>query len=166
MLTTIPERHRGSDRFEDAKDYYDFLLWKKLVRFHAHPTRCDPERYPPFDLIISSKITYDKLAEKVGDHLGVDPTHLRLTTVNSITGNPRNTIKRGQNQSLQQILQPTFGGVNGGQRSDALYFEVLDMSLAELETKKTIKLVWLSEGITKEVCIFFHNTGRDLFLDN
>lgn len=27
------------------------------------------------------------------------------------------------------------------------------MSLAELDTKKSIKLTWLSEGITKEVCI-------------
>lgn len=30
------------------------------------------------------------------------------------------------------------------------------MSLAELDTKKNIKLTWLSEGITKEVCIHAH----------
>jgi ubiquitin carboxyl-terminal hydrolase 7 len=37
------------------------------------------------------------------------------------------------------------------QRNDALFFEVLDMSLAELDTQKSIKLTLLSEGITKEV---------------
>ncbi len=36
------------------------------------------------------------------------------------------------------------------QRNDAFYFEVLEMSLAELDTKKSVKLTWLSEGITKE----------------
>jgi hypothetical protein len=43
--------------------------------------------------------------------------------------------------------------LNSTQRNDAFYFEVLEMSLAELDTKKSIKLTWLSEGITKEVCI-------------
>lgn len=42
--------------------------------------------------------------------------------------------------------------LNSSQRGDAFYFEVLEMSLAELDTKKSIKLTWLSEGITKEVC--------------
>jgi len=32
-----------------------------------------------------------------------------------------------------------------------LYYEVLDMSLAELETRKSIKVTLLSEGITKTV---------------
>jgi ubiquitin carboxyl-terminal hydrolase 7 len=37
------------------------------------------------------------------------------------------------------------------QRNDALYFEPLDMSLAEYDTKKNIKVFFVSEGITKEV---------------
>lgn len=41
--------------------------------------------------------------------------------------------------------------LNATQRNDAFYFEVLEMSLAELDTKKNIKVTWLSEGITKEV---------------
>lgn len=57
-----------------------------------------------------------------------------------------------QNQSLLNILNPTgYGQLNMNQRSDSLYFEVLDMSLAELDTKKSLKITVLSEGITKEV---------------
>lgn len=41
--------------------------------------------------------------------------------------------------------------LSSSQRGDAFYFEVLEMSLAELDTKKSIKITWLSEGITKEV---------------
>ena len=35
-------------------------------------------------------------------------------------------------------------------RSDALYYEVLETSLADYETKKLMKVMWLPEGINKE----------------
>ena len=41
--------------------------------------------------------------------------------------------------------------LSSSQRIDAFFFEVLEMSLAELDTKKSIKVTWLSEGLTKEV---------------
>lgn len=146
-------RTRISDRCEDAREYYDFLMFKRTVKFHAHPTRCDPNQFPPFELVLSAKISYDQLAEKVGNALSVDPTHLRFYTVNTNNGNVRVAVKRlSTNQTLQSILNPSgYSQMNQTQRSDALYFEVLDMSLAELDTKKNVKITWLSEGITKEV---------------
>lgn len=145
-------RTRKSDRCEDAREYYDFLMFKRTVKFHAHPTRCDPNQFPPFELVLSAKISYDQLAEKVGNALAVDPTHLRFYTVNTNSGNVRVAVKRlSTNQTLQSILNPSgYSQMNQTQRSDALYFEVLDMSLAELDTKKNVKITWLSEGITKE----------------
>ena len=120
--------------------------------FRAHPQKCDPDAYPPFELVLNSKMSYDKLSEQVGEKLGLEATHLRFYTVNASSNNPRAAVKRGQNQTLQNILVPTgYGQLNLNQRSDALFFEVLDMSLAELDTKKNIKLTLLSEGITKEV---------------
>lgn len=139
-----------SDRMEDAREYYDFLEHKKTVRFHAHPTRCDQDKYPPFDLVLNSKINYDTLSENVGAHLNVEATHIRLWTVNASTNNPKTPVRRGTNPTLRQILNPTGGSLNSSQRNDAFYFEVLEMSLAELDTKKSIKLTWLSEGLSKE----------------
>jgi ubiquitin carboxyl-terminal hydrolase 7 len=103
--------------------------------------------------VLNTKISYDKLSEKAGEKLGVPPTHLRFYTVNATTGHPRTAVKRmAQNQTLVHILSPSgYGQLNMNQRSDSLYFEVLDMSLAELDTKKSIKITLLSEGITKEV---------------
>ena len=102
-------------------------------------------------MILSNKHSYDQIAAKVGEHLKVDPTHLRFWTVNAANGNPKASVKRGQSQSLQTILNPpysTFGTSN--QRPDALYFEVLDISLTELDTKKALRVIWLSDGMTKE----------------
>lgn len=140
------------DRFEDAREYYDFLLHRRTVKFFAHPQKCDPEAYPPFELVLNSKISYDKLSERIGEKLGVEATHLRFYTVNASSGNPRTAVKRGQNQTLLNILNPAgYGQLNMNQRNDALFFEVLDMSLAELDTKKSVRVTLLSEGITKEV---------------
>ncbi|KAK2601922.1 ubiquitin-specific protease ubp15 [Conoideocrella luteorostrata] len=147
----LPEAISTSDRFENAQEYYDFLENKRTVRFHPHPTRCDPNQFPPFDLVLNSKINYDTLSERVGAYVNVPPTHIRLWTVNATTNNPKTPVRRGTNPSLRQILNPMgSNSLNTSQRGDAFYFEVLEMSLAELDTKKSIKLTWLSEGITKE----------------
>lgn len=145
-------RTRTSEHFEDAREYYDFLEHKRTVRFHPHTTRCDQAQYPPFDLVLNAKINYDALAERVGAYLSVPPTHVRLWTVNATTSNPKAPVRRGTNPSLRQILNPMGSNTtNSSQRTDAFYFEVLEISLAELDTKKSIKVTWLSEGITKEV---------------
>lgn len=145
-------RNGASEHFEDAREYYDFLEHKRTVRFHPHTTRCDQAQYPPFDLVFNAKINYDGLSERVGAHLSVPPTHIRLWTVNASTSNPKAPVRRGTNPSLRQILSPMGSNpLNSSQRNDAFYFEVLEISLAELDTKKSIKVTWLSEGITKEV---------------
>lgn len=144
----------ASDRFEDAREYYDFLENKRTVRFHPHP-RCDQEQYQPFELVLSSKINYDTLSERIAAYLKADPTHIRLWTVHLASNNPKSPVRRGTNPTLRQILNPMGTGLASNQRGDAFYFEVLEMSLAELDTKKSIKLTWLSEGITKEVRLPF-----------
>jgi ubiquitin carboxyl-terminal hydrolase 7 len=40
---------------------------------------------------------------------------------------------------------------SANQRNDALFYEVLDMSLKELEQRKPVKVTWLPEGLSKEV---------------
>lgn len=145
-------RTRRFDHAEDATEYYDFLLNKKTVKFGAHPTKCDATKYPAFELVLSSRMSYDHLSERVGAELGVEPTHLRFYTVNGTTANPRGVVKRSSaNSTLHTILSPSgYTQMNSNQRNDALFFEVLDMSLAEMDTKKSVKITWLSEGITKD----------------
>lgn len=143
-----------SDRCDDAREYYDFLEHRRTVKFHPHPTKTDQAQYPPFELVLNSKMQYDTLAERVGTHISVPPTHLRFWTVNAATSNPKAPVRRSTNPSLRHILNPmgtnTF---NASQRNDAFYLEVLEMSLDEFDTKKNLKLTWLSEGLTKEVSI-------------
>lgn len=137
-------------RIEDARDFYDFLLHRREVKFYPNTARNAGSDFEPFPLVLSSKTTYDQVADRVGEHLGVDPTHIRFWTVNATTGNPKAAVKRGQSQTLQMILSPAYSGYGtNNQRTDSLFFEILDMSLSELDTKKSIKVTWVSEGISK-----------------
>jgi ubiquitin carboxyl-terminal hydrolase 7 len=73
--------------------------------------------------------------------------------VNVNTGVPRAPVKRqAPNQTLLNILNPTgYSQLSMTQRHDSLYYEVLDISLAELDTKKSIKITLLNESTAKEV---------------
>ena len=103
-------------------------------------------------MALSKKMSYDQFSAKVGERLKADPTHIRFSTVNSTTGKSKAPVRRNANQTLFQILSPQFGTYNNSnQRPDSLYYEVMDMSLSEMETKKNLKVVWVSEGISKEV---------------
>lgn len=119
-----------------------------------HPSRnVNAHELPHIELDLNTKMPYDQFAAKVGEQLSVDGTHLRFYTVNATTGNPKVPVKRmGANSAtLLSILFPgaQYGSMNV--RSDSLFYEVLDMTLTEFETKKVIPVTWLSEGISKEV---------------
>ena len=134
--------------YVDARDFYDYLLNRKTVTF-SHKTMTDAV----FKVDLSRKMSYEQFSAKVGEHLKVDPTHLRFSTVNSTTGKAKQAIRRNANQTLNQILNPQFGNYSSSnQRDDALYYEILDMSLSEWETKKTMKVTLVTEGVSKEVC--------------
>jgi ubiquitin carboxyl-terminal hydrolase 7 len=145
----------GLEPITDARLWYDFLLHKRIVTILPHPTRTvDPESVEKLVLTLTTKHSYDSLSAIVGDRLGVNPTHLRFWTVNATTNQPKTSVKRGPHQTLQTILMPPYSTFsNNNQRADALFYELLDMSLSELDTKKTIKVIWVSEGTTKEVSL-------------
>lgn len=108
---------------------------------------------PTFTLTLSKKMTYEQFSTKVGEHLGVDPTHIRFAPIALGSGKPKPFIKRNVAQTLGDILagrQYTSYG-SSVQRPDALCYEVLETSLSEYELKKLVKVAWLPEGIVKEV---------------
>jgi ubiquitin carboxyl-terminal hydrolase 7 len=134
----------------DVRDFYDLLLHKITVKF-APKTGDDS---PEFELDLSKRMNYNTLAQKVADHLGpdVDPSHIRFCPVNASSGRAKAPIRHTTPHNLGTILVPGFNtyGAAMNQRQDALYYEVLEVSLSELETRKAIKVTWLPEGLSKE----------------
>ena len=149
-------------KYIDPPSFYTYLFYRTDIWFVDRLDQENEERI--FKLELSRVMTYDQIAQKVAEHLDVEPTHLRFSTMHSTTGRPRQFVKRGPNQTLNSMFSPsyaTYGGVMN-QRNDCLMYEILDMSLSELETKKVVKISVLSEGISKEeiVEILVSRTGN------
>lgn len=137
--------------YGDARQFYDHLLNRMDVTF-APVKSVDGNETPGFTLTLSRKMTYDQFSKKVGEHLQVDPTHLRFSPVMATNGKPKAPLKRSTTSTLAQILNGQYGAYGYTMhRPDALYYEVLDMSLSDYESKKCVKVALLPEGITKEV---------------
>lgn len=67
--------------------------------------------------------------------------------MNHNNGTPRAALKRNSTQVLSQILQPTY--INQVSAT-GLFYEILDLPLSELETKKIVKVTWLPDGIASQ----------------
>ncbi|KAI4209489.1 MAG: hypothetical protein LQ351_007566 [Letrouitia transgressa] len=134
--------------YTDAREFYDYLLNRIIVKFL--PKFATDRDEDSFTLALSRRMSYDQFSAKVGEHLKVDPTHLRFTTILASSGKPKAPVRRQQGLSLSQILLPQMSAYNNSQRPDALSYEILEMSISELETKKNLKVNWITEGITKE----------------
>ncbi|KAJ5665218.1 Ubiquitin carboxyl-terminal hydrolase 21 [Penicillium maclennaniae] len=136
--------------YQDARQFYDYLLNRMEVSF-APIKSVEGQESAEFTLTLSRKMTYDQFSKKVAEHLNVEPTHLRFSPVLASNGKPKASIKRNVTSTLAQILSGQYGTYGYTMhRPDALYYEVLEMSLSDYESKKCIKVTLLPEGITKE----------------
>lgn len=137
--------------YTETREFYEYLINKIQVTFTPKFTTESEEA--TFTLTLSKKMTYDQFSAKVGEYLGVDPTHIRFSTVNANTGRSKLPVKRTMNLTLSNVLvTPSYAyGPTQPPRSDMLMYEVLELSLSELETRKNVKITWLPEGLTREV---------------
>ena len=144
------KEYQQAGKFTNAKEFYDYLLNRIAVRLIPRPTT-KSNSYEDFELKLNRRTLYDQFAAQVGQQIGAEPTHIRFMTVQYTTGKPKTIVKRTPALTLYQILNPQFSSYSLSQRNDALYYEVLEMSLTELETKKALKVTWAGENSCKEV---------------
>ncbi|KAG8854609.1 hypothetical protein FRB91_003318 [Serendipita sp. 411] len=114
--------------------FYDFLQNRVIIHFRPKDEQSMDEG---FDLTLSKKMTYDMMSQKVGDRLKHDPSKLRFTTTQP-NGQPKLVLKRSLNQAVAEIIQPTYLA----HQTPTILYELLDVSIAELETKRSLKVVW------------------------
>ena len=154
----------------DAREFYDYLLNRVVIHFR-HKTAPEENEKTYFDLVLSKKMTYDQVAAKVAEQIDESPDHIRFTYVNTTSGKPKAVVKRVPTQTLSSILTPGYGTYSSNTQNhstDSLYFEVLELSLAEIETRRPFRLTWVSDGTQKEeqveLLIPKQGTVRDIIL--
>lgn len=100
------------------------------------------------------------MAARVGDYLKQDPLKIRFTSSNPQNSTPKQIIKRALNQSVADITSTNY---YSAPPNVVVYYELLDISIVELETKKSLKVVWTGNNNKEEVrnasrCSSWQNT--------
>ena len=128
-------------KYPDPIRYYEFLYNKIILKFV--PRYVDQTVKEEFQCVLAKNMKYDQVAAKVADHLKVQPTHIRFTP-STTDGRPRSLpIKR--NGPLSTITQFTSSG--GIPLPPVVFYEVLELSLADMESKREITVNWLPDGV-------------------
>lgn len=142
--------------FRTAQEYYEFLNERVQLTFRR---RFDPDSYEiseisetpeadgsanDLDLWLSRSHTYDQMAQIVGQKLGVDPTHFQFFTTNP-NGTVKQPVKRG-NTTVTQMISTAYRNTY----TRVIMYDVLRMSLAEFESKKLVRFMYLTDGLSQE----------------
>ncbi|KAG8878853.1 hypothetical protein FRB98_005967 [Tulasnella sp. 332] len=127
--------------------FYDFLMNRVLINFKPRDEEKDKEE---FDLTFHKKMNYETLAQKVGEKLNHEPIKLRFFASNA-QGHPKGPLKRALNQSVWDIIQPVYTMA----QPSLLFYERLDVSIIELETKRSLKVIWTGVHNKEEATLPF-----------
>jgi len=122
--------------YSNPVQFYDFLQNRVMIIFKAKFE--EPDESSEFSLVLSKKQNYDIMSVKAGEHLRHDPIKLRFTTTNPTTGQPKMVLKRSLNQSISEIMAPSYTNPT----TTVILYEKLDVSIVELETKRSLKVTW------------------------
>ncbi|CAB4444830.1 unnamed protein product [Rhizophagus irregularis] len=151
------QEHRSVCRCWNIPHFYESLALRIVVSFKPklEDQYSKPEltyeqvSYSEFDLILNKKWTYDQVSGAVATHLNTDPLKLRFTTAHSTSSTPKSVIKRTTAHTLSEMLQTVYLSPP----AYVLFYEMLNISIVELETKKFIKVYWLGNTVKDEEAI-------------
>lgn len=136
----LPERDvhdlEAQSMYSNPVQFYDFLQNQIKVLFKPRfPTASYKQEVY---LTLSKKMTYDLMSAKAGELLKHDPLKIRFVIANGPNGTPKTVIKRSANQTVGEIVSVSY--LQGS--ASLLYYELLDVSIVELETKRSIRVYW------------------------
>ena len=88
-----------------------------------------------------------QMAQKVGEMLKHDPLKLRFTQSNGQNGSPKTIVRRQGSVTVAELIQPGYMTST----ANLLYYELLDVSIIELETKKSLRITWVGPNNKEDV---------------
>ncbi|TDL18071.1 hypothetical protein BD410DRAFT_806893 [Rickenella mellea] len=115
--------------FSNPIQFYDFLQNRVLILFRPKNEVPDENLYPEFELTLSKKMNYDHMAAKVADYLKHDILNSASQQLTPPTVNPKPSL----NNPSTKVSRKS---------STIILYERLDVSIVELETKRSLQIIW------------------------
>ncbi|KAJ3333525.1 hypothetical protein HDU76_007055 [Blyttiomyces sp. JEL0837] len=125
-----------------VQKYFDLLRNRQVVVFKPKLRDSEPitlRESCDIQLTLSKKMPYDLVIAKLADRLNADPNKIRLSTNATIAS--RQIIKKTPTLTLQDMLQAGF--YNPLSTPSVLYYEVLEVNIAELEIKRYLRITFV-----------------------
>lgn len=143
------------DLYPYVPNYLDFLLKKVNVLFT--PKDRNPEK--EVELVLHRGFKYDDVALRLGNKIGADPAKIQFF-IAGINDEPKTAIRRLTNLSLEEMLQGPYNRT--ATLHCKLFYEVLDISLAELELKRLVKITICAPTLKdcNPIEVWMPKTGR------
>ncbi|KAI8081535.1 uncharacterized protein BX664DRAFT_340645 [Halteromyces radiatus] len=129
---------QSRDLCASVPDYMNFLYHKRIVRFYPAESNPDME----FDLVLQTTMTYEQVVAKVAEKLNADPDKIMLHLPG---GKDDRKTRRYPNGTLADIEKSNY---HMESTLCKLTYEVLDISLTELENNRLIKITWFSPTLS------------------
>ncbi|KAJ3226189.1 hypothetical protein HK099_005415 [Clydaea vesicula] len=133
-------------------DYFDFISNRVVVLFKEFPAMdhglqlgMKENLKNNVEVVLSIKMSYDQVAKKFSEALGkdIDPMKLRFTSCSN-SGLPKLPIKRVEKLMLSDMLS---AGGHYRQQVNVLFYEKLDCSIIEFDSKRNLKVLYVDENL-------------------
>ncbi|KAI8880799.1 cysteine proteinase [Backusella circina FSU 941] len=103
----------------------------------------------PVELVLHKDNSYDYVVRAIANTLETDPEKLRLYSPH-VHGS-KIPIKHSPDMKLQKIIQPVFNSVNTANHRYHLFYEKLDISLQEMESKCKVRVIICTPTLKEEM---------------
>ncbi|KAF9582420.1 hypothetical protein BGW38_000230, partial [Lunasporangiospora selenospora] len=141
-LTDLQQQNRKAT----VPQYFEYIHNKIEIEFK--PKNIEDTTLETYTIELGKKNPYDMVAQKLAEKLDVDPLHIQFTMAGGINGLPKTPVKRSTNLFLQDMLSSSYN--QPGQTLNVLYYEKLDISIVELESKRLFKVTFLGSTLKDE----------------
>ncbi|KAJ3117728.1 hypothetical protein HDU96_005858 [Phlyctochytrium bullatum] len=122
----------------EIPQYFENLQNRQVVLFKPKQKDRETNR-PEVELVLSKKMLYDVVVQKLGERLGSDPNKIRLSP--NTAASAKQAIKRAPTLTLQEMLQT--GYYTPMMAPTVLFYEELEVNLSELDFKRFLKVSFI-----------------------
>ncbi|KAI3652031.1 hypothetical protein MP228_003334 [Amoeboaphelidium protococcarum] len=150
--------------------YYDYLLNRLTIPFKLKPlatNNVDQSQQQQqsmfqqeFELVLSKKNSYDQMASKVAQEVGItDPQKIRFWYHPTGGEFPKLMVKRVPTMTVSEIINSNFYSASV---HPLFWYEPLDMSISELESMSNWSLTLLDQNMREKevVKVLAHKDGK------
>ncbi|KAI8347676.1 hypothetical protein BD560DRAFT_493139 [Blakeslea trispora] len=137
-------------------DYYVSLYNKSCVLFKPKPNVVQAQ-HDEVRVVLDRTSNYRAIAAQLAAKIGVEANKIRFTASHPITHQPREVIQYKSTTRLEEMLSnlpkpQDYLQLVGFDHADVpiLYYEVLDVDVSDLESKRSIEVIVLGSNLRKE----------------